>query len=303
MFYDVVIIGSGPAGLTAALYAERSGLKVIVLEKFMVGGQVATTYEVENYPGFINISGPDLMNKMEEQIKNLNVPIIMEEVTKIEVEAEIKKVITVKCEYECSAIILATGANPKLLGCIGENEFRGKGVSYCATCDGGFFRKKDVIVVGGGNTAVEDAIFLARLCNKVYIAHRRDQFRANKNLIDNMIKIDNIEILYDTVVDEVYGGNIVSGVVTRNLKTDEIKKIELHGMFIAVGIKPNNELVEGMLEMDELGFVITKANMSTDKKGLFVAGDGRVTPLKQIVIAASDGAIAAYSASLYISEI
>lgn len=302
MIYDVIIIGGGPAGLTAALYSDRAGLKTLILEKYLVGGQVITTYEIENYPGYLNISGPDLIDKMEEQIKHLNIPLKIEEVKDIDIDSKIKKVVTTENTYECKTIILATGANPKMLGTKGENEFRGKGVSYCATCDGGFFRKKIVVVVGGGNTAVEDAIFLSRMCEKVYVVHRRDQFRAGRKLVNKMLEIDNIEIVYDTIVEEIYGDNLVKGVKIKNTKNGETESIETNGVFIAVGIKANNQLIEGKLETDEFGFAKTNENLSTAKEGVFIAGDSRVSALKQIVIAAAEGAIASYSASLYIAE-
>jgi thioredoxin reductase (NADPH) len=221
MIYDIVIVGAGPAGLTSALYAKRSGLEILVTEKFTVGGQVVTTYEVENYPGFLNISGMDLISKMEEQVKALGVNILHEEVVEIKSNNEIKTVITKTNQYQCKTVILTMGANPKLLEVPGEQQYMGKGVSYCATCDGNFFRNKEVVVVGGGNTAVEDAIFLSRICSKVFLVHRRDTFRAEKNLVDNMLKIENIEILYDTVTEEIVGENLMSGVKVKNIKTNE----------------------------------------------------------------------------------
>jgi thioredoxin reductase (NADPH) len=298
---DLIIIGGGPAGLTAALYAKRAGLNVVIFEKFAIGGQVSTTYEIENYPGFLNISGPDLIAKMEEQVTSIDVKIISEEVISIEEFNGIKKVTTKQGEYNSKTIILALGAKPKLLDVTGENEFMGKGVSYCATCDGNFFRKKDVAVVGGGNTAVEDAIFLSRICNKVYLIHRRDTFRADKKLVDSMLKIDNVEIIYDTITEEIIGENLVTGVRIKNIKTAEIKTLEVKGIFVAVGVKPNNEIAKHLVELDETGFILTKEDMSTKTKGIFAAGDGRNTPIRQIVVAASDGAIAAYSALGYIA--
>ena len=303
MVYDVVIIGGGPAGLTAALYARRAGLEVVILEKFVVGGQVVTTYEVENYPGFLNISGMDLIAKMEEQVKALDTPIIYEEVISMEAVGLIKKVITSQNTYECRTIILCLGAKPKFLEIPGELEYSGKGVSYCATCDGNFFRKKDVVVVGGGNTAVEDAIFLARLCNKVYVVHRRDTFRADKKLVDNMKQIENIEIIYDSIALEVGGGNLMSSLKIKNVLTNEETTLEAKGLFVAIGVKPYNEIAQEFVNLDDLGFIQTDVNMATKTEGLFAAGDGRQTPIRQIVVSASDGAIAAYSASGYIAQL
>ena len=303
MVYDVVIIGGGPAGLTAALYARRAGLEVVILEKFVVGGQVVTTYEVENYPGFLNISGMDLIAKMEEQVKALDTPIIYEEVISMEAVGLIKKVITSQNTYECRTIILCLGAKPKFLEIPGELEYSGKGVSYCATCDGNFFRKKDVVVVGGGNTAVEDAIFLARLCNKVYVVHRRDTFRADKKLVDNMKQIENIEIIYESIALEVGGGNLMSSLKIKNVLTNEETTLEAKGLFVAIGVKPYNEIAQEFVNLDDLGFIQTDVNMATKTEGLFAAGDGRQTPIRQIVVSASDGAIAAYSASGYIAQL
>lgn len=300
---DVIIIGGGLAGLTAGLYANRAGLSTLLFEKMFVGGQAATTYLIENYPGFEEpISGPDLSMKIESHARKFGLEIQYDEVTKIEMEGQVKRVHTENRVYESRTIIIATGAEPKTLGLAKEDEFRGRGVSYCATCDGLFYKDKDVVVVGGGDTAVEDAEFLAQYVNKVYLVHRRDSFRANKTSSDRVMANDKIKVIWDTVVEEILGDENVTGVGIRNLKTGEKSQLKADGMFVAIGIVPNNDLVKGQLKQTEAGFVLTDENMKTDIAGVFAAGDIRQKPLWQLVTAVSDGAIAAVSAQRYIIE-
>jgi|SRR5690554_6801721 thioredoxin reductase (NADPH) len=300
---DVIIIGGGLAGLTAGLYANRAGLSTLLFEKMFVGGQAATTYLIENYPGFEEpISGPDLSMKVESHARKFGLEIQYDEVTKIEMEGQVKRVHTENRVYESRTLIIATGAEPKTLGLAKEDEFRGRGVSYCATCDGLFYKDKDVVVVGGGDTAVEDAEFLAQYVNKVYLVHRRDSFRANKTSSDRVMANDKIKVIWDTVVEEILGDENVTGVGIRNLKTGEKSQLKADGMFVAIGIVPNNDLVKGQLKQTEAGFVLTDENMKTDIAGVFAAGDIRQKPLWQLVTAVSDGAIAAVSAQRYIIE-
>jgi thioredoxin reductase (NADPH) len=268
-----------------------------------VGGQAATTYLIENYPGFEEpISGPDLSMKIESHARKFGLEIQYDEVTKIEMEGQVKRVHTENRVYESRTLIIATGAEPKTLGLAKEDEFRGRGVSYCATCDGLFYKDKDVVVVGGGDTAVEDAEFLAQYVNKVYLVHRRDSFRANKTSSDRVMANDKIKVIWDTVVEEILGDENVTGVGIRNLKTGEKSQLKADGMFVAIGIVPNNDLVKGQLKQTEAGFVLTDENMKTDIAGVFAAGDIRQKPLWQLVTAVSDGAIAAVSAQRYIIE-
>lgn len=300
---DVIIIGGGLAGLTAGLYANRAGLSTLLFEKMFVGGQAATTYLIENYPGFEEpISGPDLSMKIESHARKFGLEIQYDEVTKIEMEGQVKRVHTENRVYESRTLIIATGAEPKTLGLAKEDEFRGRGVSYCATCDGLFYKDKEVVVVGGGDTAVEDAEFLAQYVNKVYLVHRRDSFRANKTSSDRVMANDKIKVIWDTVVEEILGDENVTGVGIRNLKTGEKSQLKADGMFVAIGIVPNNDLVKGQLKQTEAGFVLTDENMKTDIAGVFAAGDIRQKPLWQLVTAVSDGAIAAVSAQRYIIE-
>ncbi|MCL1925138.1 MAG: thioredoxin-disulfide reductase [Defluviitaleaceae bacterium] len=302
--YDTIIIGAGPAGVTAAIYADRAGLKTLVLEKMFVGGQMVNTYEVENYPGFKMISGPDLSNTFKEHMLNFeNIELKTETVQDLQLEGELKKVITKKNTYETKTIIFATGAAPKKLGIKGEEEFSGMGVSYCATCDGAMFRGKEVMIVGGGYTAVEDAIFLSRLCSKVHLVHRRDEFRAGKKIVDNLKKIENIEIHYDSVAEEIHGEERkVNAVSIKNLKTEELKKVDTSCIFIAIGQLPSNALAEGKIEMTEDKYIKTDAHMQTNIAGVFAAGDGRDNVMKQIITAAAEGAIAGQAASSYIAN-
>lgn len=295
---DVIIVGGGPAGLNAALYASRAGLDTLLIEKMFVGGQAATTAFVDNYIGVgTGIGGPDLVMKMESQANAFGALFTYEDVLELDLDGDIRTVKTKKNEYKAKAVILAMGATPRKLGANGEERFTGRGVSYCATCDGAFYKGKDVCVIGGGDTAAEDAIFLSNLCNKVYLIHRRDSLRASKALQDAVFLKENIEILWNTQVKEINGDNTVTSITTTG---DISKNIDVNGVFVAVGTVPSSELVYGKVELNENRYIITDEKMRTNVEGVFAAGDIVEKPLRQIITAASDGAIAAYSAQEYI---
>lgn len=326
--YDLIIVGSGPAGLSAAVYAKRAGLNTLVLEKSpMSGGQVLNTYEVDNYLGLPGINGFDLGMKFREHANNLDVEFLEAKVLRLSpaetfepktspVEtfaAELcgaKKagelitgirlhVSTDKGDFETRSVLIATGANYAKLGVPGEEEFAGMGVSYCATCDGAFFKNRTVAVVGGGDVAVEDAIFLARTSKKVYLIHRRDELRAAKILQESLNQLTNVEILWDMTVDEIQGKEQVERIQLRNVKSGEIKVLDADGVFIAVGIHPNTEAYADIVECDEKGYIIAGEDCVTAIPGIFAAGDVRTKPLRQIITAVSDGANAVTSIQNY----
>ena len=302
--YDLIIIGSGPAGLGAAIYAQRARLDTLVIEKAMVsGGQVLTTYEVDNYPGLPGISGYDLGLKLREHADKLGAQFAEDEVERVEDggPGAPKRVICAGETYEARALILATGAVHRKLGIPGEEELAGMGVSYCATCDGAFFRKKTAAVIGGGDVAVEDAIFLARMCSKVYLIHRRDALRAAKSLQESLMALDNVEILWDSVAESIEGSGQVERLQISNVKTGEKRKLELQGVFIAVGITPESRAFEGLAEMDH-GYIKAGEDGITSAPGIFAAGDVRTKQLRQIITAAADGANAVTSAERYLTE-
>ncbi len=312
--YDLVIIGSGPAGLSAAVYAKRAGLNTLVLEKStMSGGQVLTTYEVDNYLGLPGINGFDLGMKFREHADNMEIEFVEAEVTAIKEAQEMKAqlqaseaydkpvhyIMTEKDQYKTKAVLIATGASHSRLGVVGEEEFAGMGVSYCATCDGAFFRDRVVAVVGGGDVAVEDAIFLARTSKKVYLIHRRDELRAAMILQESVKNLDNVEILWDTVVDEIQGDNQVRNLVIRNVESDEKKELPVDGVFIAVGIHPNTEMFKDAVACDDKGYIIAEEDGATNTQGVFAAGDVRTKKLRQIITAVADGANAITSIQNY----
>lgn len=300
--YDVVIIGGGPAGLTAGIYACRSQLKTVMLEKMMPGGQVSITAELENYPGFKNISGPELMINMEEQARDFGLEIKSEEVLTIEPGAGATghTITTDSGLYHTKTIILASGSSARHIGCAGENEHIGKGVSYCATCDGAFFRNKEVVVVGGGDSAVEEAIYLTKFCTKVTVVHRRDKLRAVKIIQDRAFKNEKINFIWDSVVEGIEGEPTVKNVKIKNVKTGEVTDFATNGVFVFVGYLPNNSFVPDIIKRDYAGFIISDDNMSTNIPGIFVAGDLRSKILKQISTAVGDAATAAFAAEKYI---
>lgn len=299
--YDVIVVGAGPAGLTAALYCGRAGFETLVLEKLSPGGQMATTNEIENYPGFPGVTdGFTLAMNMSAQAENFGVKQDYAEVTALRVEGDLKLLETTAGTLQAKSVILAPGAAPRLLGLENENALRGKGVSYCATCDGAFYRKKTVAVIGGGDTAAADAVFLSSLCEKVYLVHRRDQLRASKSYTAKLDK-PNIEFVWDSVVEEILENGRVCGIRVRNVKTDEVREIELQGVFVAVGNIPATDFVRGAVELDAAGYFTAGEDTKTNLPGVFAAGDCRRKPLRQIVTAAADGAVAAYAAEEYLS--
>lgn len=289
--YDVIIIGSGPAGLAAAIYAQRAKLEMLIIEEnYISGGQVVNTYEVDNYPGLPGINGMDLGMKMREHAEKMGAQFVRAKVVEIQAEGDIKVVKTEDETYEAKTVIFAAGAKHRTLDIPGEKEFTGMGVSYCATCDGAFFRNKVTAVIGGGDVAVEDAIFLARLCKKVYVVHRRDELRAAKILQDNLLSLDNVEMVWDSVAEEIRGEGLVKELSVKNVKTGEQRTLDVDGVFVAVGILPNSELLKDQVRTDKGGYLEAGEDGVTSIPGVFAAGDVRTKQLRQIITAASDGA-------------
>ncbi len=301
--FDVIIVDSGPAGLSAAVYARRAGLSALVLEKnAMSGGQVLTTYEVDNYLGLPGIGGMELGTKFHEHAAGLGAEFTTGIVRAIEKTEAGFKIITTKKEWEAESVILAPGASHAMLNVPGEERLTGRGVSYCATCDGAFFRGKTVAVAGGGDVAVEDAIFLSRFVEKVILIHRRDTLRAAKSLQEQLFALPNVEILWDSVVTEIQGENRVEKITVRHLKQDSTEEISVDGIFIAVGIHPDTAFVEGLVPMDEQGYLIAGEDGVTQTPGIFAAGDARTKKLRQIITAVADGANAAISVQEYLNH-
>ncbi len=299
--YDLIIIGGGPAGLSAAVYAARAELKFIVIEASgMYGGQIINTADVDNYLGLMGIAGFEMGMKFKEHADKLGVTFVTENVTGMNAEGELKQVITDKNIYETKSIIIATGAKHRLAGAKGESEFTGRGVSYCATCDGAFFRNKVTAVVGGGDVALEDALYLARLCEKVYLIHRRDEFRAAKSLVSKAKENEKIEFILDTVVEEVCGEGKVNSLSLYNKKTDERTALEVAGVFMAVGMEPVTHFVDKAVAMTDKGYIIAGEDCKTNIPGVFAAGDIRQKELRQVITAAADGANAIYSVEKFL---
>ncbi len=306
--YDVIIIGEGPAGLSAGLYAARSRLKTLILEKEKAGGQIVSTDEVANYPGSIeNATGPSLVKRMLDQAKEFGAEIKLDTVKEVELDGKIKVIRGEKEEYQAKTVIVATGAKPRKIGCPGEIELTGRGVSYCATCDAAFFEDLEVFVVGGGDSAVEEALYLTKFARKVTIIHRRDELRAAKSIQEKAFENEKVHFMWDSVVTEIKGDGIVESMVVKNVKTGEETEIfadeedGTFGIFVFVGLVPTTELFEGKLEMEN-GYIITDEDMKTNIPGVFAAGDCRKKSLRQVVTAAADGAIAAVQAEKYINE-
>ena len=295
--HDIIIIGAGPAGLTSALYAKRYGHNPLVIEKEMYGGQMISTPEVENYPGIKSTTGVDLAISLFEQITELGVEVTTENISTMVLTDGEKVIKTENEEYVTTAVIIANGAKRRKLDCVGEDELTGKGVSYCATCDGSFYKGKEVVIVGGGNTALEDALFLSNLGETVHLIHRRDAFRGNQILIDALLKRENIKVHYDSVVLSIEGEQKVTGVTLENRKTAEKTKLAADGVFVAIGLVPDNTFLNNQITLDSHGYIVAGENCKTNIKGVFVAGDSRTKALRQIVTAASDGAVAAFEAS------
>lgn len=295
--YDLAILGAGPAGISAAIYAARARLNTLWIErKFAQGGQIVDTYEVDNYPGLPGINGMDLGEKMAAHAEKLGLSPLRENVISVEDEDGIKVIRTKKNEYRARAVILAFGAAHRTLGIPGEESLSGMGVSYCATCDGAFFRDRTVAVIGGGNVAAEDAILLSRTCKKVYVIHRRDQMRADQILQEKLFACENVEMIWDTVPVSIEGEEMVSGIKLQNKKTGEERELPLDGVFIAVGIVPNTELFRNLVKLDESGYIVAGEDCVTSTPGVFAAGDIRTKQLRQVITAAADGANAVTSA-------
>lgn len=303
MMYDTMIIGAGPAGMTAALYAARSNLKVALLERGIYGGQMNNTAEIENYPGYARISGPELAEKMFEPLENLGVEHLFGQVEKIEDHGNYKKIITEDGAFETKTVILASGANHRHLGVPGEEEYNSRGVSYCAVCDGAFFRDEDLLVVGGGDSAVEEAIFLTRFAKSVTIVHRRDQLRAQKLLQERAFANEKISFIWDSVVKEIKGDDRrVTSVVFENVKTGQSRESDFGGVFIYVGLDPVSDFVKDLGICDEAGWIITDQHMKTAIDGIYAIGDVRQKDLRQITTAVGDGAVAGQEVYKYITE-
>lgn len=301
--YDTLIIGSGPAGMTAALYAARSNLKVGIIEQGAPGGQMNNTSEIENYPGYDNISGPELSMKMYEPLEKFSVEHIYGIVQKVEDAGEVKRVITDDSTYEAKTVIIATGAKYKLLNVKGEDEFTSRGVSYCAVCDGAFFRNQDLLVVGGGDSAVEEAIYLTQFAKTVTIVHRRDELRAQKILQDRAFANNKISFIWDSVVEEIQGNNIkVSNVLIKNVKTGQITNHDFGGVFIYVGMIPVSSMASDLGICDQDGWILTDDQMKTTRPGIFAIGDVRQKNLRQITTAVGEGAIAGQGVYHYIEN-
>lgn len=308
MIYDVIIIGAGPAGLAAGLYASRARLNTLIIEKEGDGGQIATTDEVANYPGSIeNASGPSLTARMVEQANEFGAKKISDEIKSVDFSGKIKVLKGSKEEYQAKSVIIATGAVPRPIGCPGEKEFVGRGVSYCATCDAAFFEDLEVYVMGGGDTAVEEAMYLAKFARKVTIIHRRDELRAAKSIQEKAFKHDKLDFIWDSAITEIKGDGIVESMTVKNLKTGEEREIVADeddgtfGIFPFIGYLPATKLFDGIIDIED-GYIRTDEDMKTNVEGVFAAGDVRVKSLRQVVTATADGAIAAVQAEKYIED-
>lgn len=301
--YDIIIIGGGAAGLSAAIYAGRSGLETLVIESVSAGGQMNLTYEVDNYPGIINEpAGTDLSQMMKNHAEKSGARFTTETVKAVEnADGEVKTVVTRRNRYDTKTIIFATGANPRKIGAEGEDRFYGMGVSYCATCDGAFFKGQDTAVIGGGNTAFEDALYLSRFCRSVCLIHRRDGFRAEGKMVEAAKNNPKIKFILNSTVSRIDGDTTVSGITVKDVLTGREKGISVNGVFVAVGREANSELAGRYVHLDSDGFIVTDRYMRTNVKGIYAAGDVRDTPLRQIITAAADGAVAATSAIHYIN--
>lgn len=302
--FDTVILGGGPAGLSAGIYAARATGNIAIVDVSMFGGQPSNYLELENYPAFPIVGGYDLMEKMEEHADKFGVnKFPMEEIQKIDLISTPKIIETLTHTFKAKSVIIATGAQPKKLGVKGEKEFLGRGVSYCAICDGAFYRDKTVAVVGGGNAALEEAMYLTKFATKVYVIHRRNEFRADKIVQNLAFKNEKLECVYDTVVNEINGEDTVKSLVIENVKTNETSTLNVDGIFPYIGFLPNTDLINGQVEQDSNGFIITDETMKTSIDGVFAAGDVRKTPLRQVITATSDGAVAAVYAGRYVESL
>lgn len=307
--YDVIILGAGPAGLTAGLYAGRARLSTLIIEKGQDGGQIAMTDEIENYPGQMveGESGQSLIARMAQQAQKFGAERVSDLIQRVELQGEVKKLVGAKGEYLAKTVIVAAGAFPKPIGCKNEGKFLGKGISFCATCDGSFFEDFEVYVVGGGDSAVEEALFLTKFARKVTIIHRRSELRAAKSIQEKAFANPKIAFMWDTVVDEVCGDELMDSMIVKNVKTGELTRIEadpddgIFGLFGFIGYNPNSALLEGQVELNN-GYIVTDEEMRTNIPGVFAAGDIRVKSLRQVITAAADGAIAAVQCEKYLAE-
>jgi thioredoxin reductase (NADPH) len=301
--YDVIVVGGGPAGCTAAIYSARYGLKTLLIESMYPGGQMTLTDMIENYPGLIETtSGYEIGSRMEQQAKKFGARIINDEAVEFVLDGDVKKVKTINAEYEAKTVILSMGVVTRKLGLPEEDKYIGAGISYCATCDGAFFKGRVVAVIGGGNAAAQESLSLSRLCRKVYIVHRRDTLRAVKILQDHIFETGNIEVVWDSVVEEVLGKDGVEGIRLRNVKTGNERVINVDGIFVAIGATPRTGALKGKIRLSDDGYIIADEKMRTSVPGVFAAGDIREKPLRQIVTAVADGAVAAHAAEIYLNE-
>jgi len=300
--YDIIIVGAGPAGLTAAIYARRASKQVLVLEAKNYGGQIINTLDIENYPVEAHISGFDFATKLYEQAKGLGAEILFEKVTDIHDGNTEKEVVTEKNRYTAKAVILATGSENRKLGVANEDELVGRGISYCATCDGAFYRKKKVAVVGGGNTALEDALYLSDIADTVYLIHRRDSFRGEDSTVNLLKGKDNVEFVYNSTVTQLVAGDKLEKVEVTD-KAGTTRSLEVDGLFVAVGRIPENQNFAKLIDLDPAGYIIAGEDCNTNVAGIFVAGDNRIKDVRQLVTATSDGAVAATAAVKYISNL
>lgn len=302
--FDTIILGSGPAGFSAAIYAARGNLKTAIIDINMFGGQPSNYLEIENYPGFSLIGGFELMEKFEEHCDKFGAEKFpMAEIEKVDLTSTPKIIETNDTIFKTNSVVIATGASNQKLNIKGEDEFKGRGVSYCAICDGAFYKDKIVAVVGGGNSALEEAMYLTKFAQKVYVIHRRDEFRADKIVQERVKQNDKIEFILNTIPVEIQGTNTVENIVIKNTKTEEITNLSVNGVFPYIGFKPNVEMFSGQLKQNAQGFIETDNNMQTSIQGVYAAGDVRNTPLRQVITAAADGAVAACSAVKYIERI
>lgn len=303
--FDLIILGGGPAGLNAALYAKRGGIDVAIIDTSSVGGQPVNYLEIENYLGFPTIQGWELAEKFEQHIDKFNIQKFQnEEIQNVDLISTVKSVQTLKNKYLAKTIIIATGASPKKLGIRGEDEYIGRGVSYCAVCDGAFYKNKTIVVIGGGNAAVEEGIYLTKFAEKVYIMHRRDELRADKIIQERAFDNEKIEFIFDSIPLEIAGDDKkVNLIQYKNVKTGEIKTLNVDGVFPYIGFSPNTEFFNAQLVQDEFGFIRVDENMRTSEVGVFAAGDVRRTPLRQVITAVADGAVAGMSAVKYLEEV
>lgn len=302
--FDTVILGGGPAGLSAAIYSARGACSTAIIDKSMLGGQPTNYLELENYPGFGLVDGYDLMEKFEQHVDKFGVDKFpMQELETVDLLPTIKTIETKEAIFKAKSVIIATGAQSKKMGIPGEKEFIGRGVSYCAVCDGAFYREKVVAVVGGGNAAVEEAMYLTKFASKVYIIHRRDTLRADKIIQERAFENEKIEFIFDAIPKEVLGEKVVNTLVIENVKTNKNSNLQVDGVFPYIGFSPNVEGFQGQLKQDEAGFIVTDETMQTSVDGVFAVGDIRTTPLRQVITAASDGSVGAVYAVKYIEKL